>query len=255
MGWLASALTWLPLAALIAIAVVASVRPSPRAMPRLLSGVAILVCGALAIGGMVLQRHVGSAVAAARNDEATALAEGLHDVWQHFDAVAQLLPAAGTAAPAPSFATVSSGTAALGAKADELEARVKAFREEARYRTIDDETANKMAAFLRPLGRHRVVVSCAPDDVEAYFYANRIATVLHAAGWEALGPETTTMIAAEPSMRVSLFVRGGGTSPEAAAMLLDAFGRFNIPYQSKLAASEAIPDPQTVELFVASKPK
>lgn len=252
MAWLAPALSWLPFAALIAVAAVASVRPSPRAVPRLLCGVAVLLCGGLAIAGGVWQRHQADAD---HRDESAAIVQGMHEAWRRFDDIAQLMPSPVAATPTPTFDTASAGTAALKAKADELEARVKAFREEARYRTINDETADKMAAYLRPFGRHRVVVSCAPDDVEAYFYANRIATVLRAAGWEALGPETTSILNVEPSLDVALYVRGGGVAPEAAAMLLNAFSRFNIPYQSKLAASEAIPDAQTVELFVARKPK
>ena len=250
-----SALIWLPLAALIAVAVPATVRPSPRPVPRLLCGAAVLVCGGLAIAATLHERHIRKIDAAARINESASLASGLQEVWRRFDAVGRLLPAAASAVSAGSFDTVTAGTVALLAKADELEARVKAFRAEASYRTIDDATADKMAELLRPLGRHRVVVSCAPDDVEAYFYANRIATVLRAAGWEALGPETTAVPGAEPSLDVALYVRGGGAAPEAATMLLEAFRRFNIPYQSKLAASEAIPDAQTVELFVAGKPK
>src|SRR5690242_4843475 len=242
MDWQGPVLTWVPLAALIAIGTIAAVRPSPRALPRLLCGLAILACGGLALAGEIVQHRAHSLVAATRHDEIAVLAEGLHRVWRRFDEVAQLLPVAGTPADDPSFDTVVAATAALEAKADEVAARVKAFREEARYRTINDDSADRMAAYLRPFGRHRVVVSCAPDDVEAYFYANRIATVLRAAGWEALGPETTTMLGAEPTLDVALYVRGGGAAPEAAAMLLEAFSRFNIPYQSKLAASDAIPD-------------
>ena len=40
---------------------------------------------------------------------------------------------------------------------------------------------------------------------------------------------------------------------EAARILIDAFGRFNIPYKSGIAMSEANPDPATVELFVGRK--
>jgi hypothetical protein len=255
MGWLGSALTWLPLAALIAVAVPASVRPSPRPWPRLLCGAVVLACGGLSIATGLHRQHVIDMSASAQAREAKALAGRLYAIWQRFDAIGRLLPATTAPAPAASFDTVTAGTIALLAEADKLEARVKAFRAAARYRTIDDATAGKMTEFLRPLGHHRVVVSCAPDDVEAYFYANRIATVLRTAGWEALGPEPTAILAAEPSLDVALYVRGGGAAPEAAAMLLDAFRRFNIPYQSKLAASEAIPDAKTVELFVASRPK
>jgi hypothetical protein len=41
--------------------------------------------------------------------------------------------------------------------------------------------------------------------------------------------------------------------PEAARVLIDAFSRYNIPYQSGITPSDAIPDPATVELFVSRK--
>ena len=99
-----------------------------------------------------------------------------------------------------------------------------------------------------------MVVSCVPDDVEAYTYANQIANVLRASGWEALGPETTTIFGEAAAMGVALYVRGGGAPPEAARLVLDAFTRFNIPYRSGITPSDAIPDPATVELFVGHKP-
>ena len=39
-----------------------------------------------------------------------------------------------------------------------------------------------------------------------------------------------------------------------ARILIDAFNRFNIPYQSGIAPSDAIPDPMTTEIFVSHKP-
>jgi hypothetical protein len=115
-----------------------------------------------------------------------------------------------------------------------------------------------MAEYLRqsgsPLGNRRVVVSCLPDDVEAYGYANQIANVLRAAGWEAPGVETTTIFGQAAAMDILVYVRAGAQPPEAARILLDAFARFNIPFQSGITPSEAIPDPATVELFVGHKP-
>ena len=48
--------------------------------------------------------------------------------------------------------------------------------------------------------------------------------------------------------------RGAAGPPEASKLLIDAFTRFNIPYQSGITPSDAIPDPATVELFVGPKP-
>ena len=116
-------------------------------------------------------------------------------------------------------------------------------------------TAAKMAEYLRQAGSYRVVMSCVPDDVEAFSYANQIANVLRAAGWDALGPETTTIFGETPRWVVrALRARRRVTPPDAVRVLFDAFGRFNIPYQSGITPSNAIPDPATVEVFVGHKP-
>ena len=54
-------------------------------------------------------------------------------------------------------------------------------------------------------------------------------------------------------MGVTVFVRDPH-SPAAAKILIDAFSRFNVPYQTGIAASQTIPDTATVEVFVAKKP-
>ena len=54
--------------------------------------------------------------------------------------------------------------------------------------------------------------------------------------------------------RIGLMPPSGATAPSAAKILVDAFARFNIPYQSGIAADDNIPDTATVELFVAKKP-
>ena len=143
---------------------------------------------------------------------------------------------------------------ALNARVKELEGQIVALQEKSRGRSIDADTATKVADYLRPLGSQRVVVSCPPDDDEAYSYANQIANMLSSAGWEALGPETTTIFGEGSAMGVTLYVRPGTAPPDAARLLLDAFTRFNIPYQAGVGANDAIPDPATVELFVGRKP-
>jgi hypothetical protein len=95
-------------------------------------------------------------------------------------------------------------------------------------------------------------VSCVPNDVEAYGYANQLANILRAAGWDAHGPELSVVRPDAAAMGISVFVRDP-RSPGAAKILLDAFTRFNIPFQSGIAASNAILDTATVELFVAKK--
>jgi hypothetical protein len=55
-------------------------------------------------------------------------------------------------------------------------------------------------------------------------------------------------------MGVRLFVHSGAVAPDAAKILIAAFTRFNIPFESGVTPSEAIPDPVTTELFVSHKP-
>ena len=39
---------------------------------------------------------------------------------------------------------------------------------------------------------------------------------------------------------------------DTATILLDGFAKFNIPCQSRVTPSQAIPDTETVELFIGS---
>jgi hypothetical protein len=177
----------------------------------------------------------------------------LRGLWAQWDAVGQSLPAPPSAKPAAAFDTVDDAVASLSAQVAGISGQIEALREQSKGRSVASETAVKLADYLRPFGAHRVVVSCPPDDVEAYTYANQLANILRAAGWDALGPELTATLAEAPSFVVSLYVRDP-RAPEAARILLDAFARFNIPSRPGIAANEAIPDAATAELFVAKKP-
>lgn len=244
MSWGEAALWWLPTAAVAAAAAlgVLAFVVQPRHSTREYWIAALLLSGALAIGASGWQQRV------ARTRETTQLRE----VTTRLDELGWLL---GTApGTAQSFDTIAAAIAAQNARIKGLESQIQALEEKSRNRTIDPDVAAKMAAALRQFGNHRVVVSCVPGDIEAYTYANRIANVLRAAGWEALGPETTTIFGEASAMGITLYVRAGDAPPEAARLLIDAFSRFNIPYQSGIAASDAIPDPATVELFVGKKP-
>jgi len=250
MSWAEAALWWLPTATVVAMTgfgLVALIEQAWRPSKKYWIA-AFVVCGVLAIAASASQQWL-SRVAVLGRDRAQ-----LAEVTAHLDKLGRLLVAeAGTAAH-QTFDTIASAIAALNAKVVDLESQIQALQEKSRNRTIDTDTSGKLAEHLRQFGSHRVVVSCVPGDVEAYTYANQIANALHAAGWEALGPQTTTIFGEAPAMGVTLYVRGGAAAPEAARLLIDAFGRFNIPYQSGVAASDAIPDPETVELFVARKP-
>jgi hypothetical protein len=253
MIWGEAARWWLPTAAvagLAALAVVALVRQPWRPTKKYWIA-ALLLCGVLAIGANFWQHH-NTRVAL---DQETAR---LREVAARLDELDRLLETGpGTnpgQTPGQTFDTAAAAIVSLNAKIKDLESQIHALQEKSRTREIDGDAAAKMAEYLRQFGGHRVVVSCMPDDVEAYHYANQIANVLRAAGWEALGPETTTIFGEAPAMGVTLYVRSGAAAPDAARLLLDAFARFNIPYQSGIASNDAIPDPATVELFVGHKP-
>ena len=122
-----------------------------------------------------------------------------------------------------------------------------------RGRTVSADIAVKFADYLRGFGTHRVVVSCAADDLEAYDYANRLVNILRAANWDAEGPEVTEIFGDLRAVGINLYVNADNHS-DTVKVLLDSFAKFNIPYQSKVTPSEAIPDTETVELFVAAMP-
>ncbi|HEX3885174.1 MAG TPA: hypothetical protein VHW66_21140 [Stellaceae bacterium] len=263
MGW-ARLIVWVPTAAVVAMTAIACVLAMvlPERPTRRRFGVLVAAwCGAAAIIATVWQQSDGAADASARRGDAAAntaqqakYAARLKTIWQKLDTAAKPLPPAADKAPPASFDTVDAGLTALSAQADDLGKRVTAFKAGAQAREVDDATADQMVAYLKQQPAHgRVVVSCLPQDDEAYLYANRLATILRQAGWDATGPEFTAIFGTTPSLAISLYARGG-EPPDAAHVLIDAFTRFNIPYQGRIAASDAIPDNETVELFVAKKP-
>jgi hypothetical protein len=243
------ALFWVPTAAVAAIAslalIVALAQP-PRMGRAIWIGVT-LVLGGIAVAATVWQQD--------RNQtELRGQGERLRPLASHVDELGRDLPAAAAAPSGPEdFASLAAAIDTVNGKLDALGSRIQAFREKAKNREIDPDTAAKMADYLRQFGSARVVVSCLPNDVEAYAYANQIANVLRAAGWSAHGPEETTIFGNAQGMGITLYVHAGGQAPAAAKVLLDAFARFNIPFKSGISPSEAIPDPATVELFVGHK--
>lgn len=141
----------------------------------------------------------------------------------------------------------------LAARLQTLEDQIAKLKESTRGRTVSADTAAKLADYLRPFGAHRVVVSCVPDDVEAYRYATQITDVLKAAGWDARGPETTTIFGAVTAMGINVY-DDGNRGADATKILLDGFAKFGIPYQSRVPPREALPENETVELFIGTKP-
>ena len=240
MWWVWAAQSWLPtiaVAVMTVLAFVAALAQAPR-MAKLYWLIAVLLCGALAI-------------AVAAWQQSRELAQ-LRDLSSHLGALARLLPGGPPASPEQTVDSLATSMYSLNSRINELQAQIETLREKGKTRAIDSDTVTKLADYLRPFGSHRVVVSCVPGDVEAFTYANQLANALRTAGWDALGPETTTIFGTAPAMGITLYVRAGAT-PDAAKLLIDAFARFNIPYKSGVSPSDAIPDPATVELFVGPK--
>ena len=238
-----------PIAIVFAIALAEAVVLPRRVWAKGIWVIAVLACGALAGADLRLQqRQIQAAGRAATSDEVAAL----RGLWGQWDAVSRTLPQA-PETTATSFDTVQDALVSLSIQVAQVDHQIATLRAQAKGRSIDDETAAKLAEYLRQSGSFPAVVSVVPGDVEAYGYANQLVNILRAAGWDARGPEISAVHASAVAMGIGIFVRDP-QSPGAAKILLDAFTRFNVPYQSGLAASGAILDTATVELFVAKKP-
>ncbi|HEY1798993.1 MAG TPA: hypothetical protein VGG57_22965 [Stellaceae bacterium] len=276
MNWLngvdwAALTVWVPTIAVVLLAVVACLGAAllpERAAYRRYGSLFMAACGVAAIAatvwseqretrqvadqGIWAQQRVDQG-ASAHEDYVAGLTRRLHATWTAFDDAAKPLPPTPDADPPKSFDTPDAAFTALAAEADALGARIKAFQAGMQPRRIDEATAAAMVAYLKPLAHGRVVVSCIPQDDEAYLYSNRIATILRGAGWDASGPEFTAIFGTTPALGINLYVRGG-EPPDAAKVLTDAFTKFNIPYKAQITPNDAIPDTETVELFVSKKP-
>jgi hypothetical protein len=248
MSW-SEALWWLPTATVIlmtALGVVA-LAAQPGGPRRQVWFAVLVLAGAAAIGASVWQQRTMHAALGGT-------AERLGAMRQRLDEIGGLLPGGPRATPGETFDSVAAAFRGLTGRIEELEDQIRALREKTRSRGIEKQPAAKMVEYLRQNGSHRVVVSCAPDDMEAFNYANQIANLLREAGWDALGPEKTAIFGEEPAIGVRLFVRPGIATPDAARILIEAFTRANIPYQSGIAPNEANPDPATTEIFISHKP-
>jgi hypothetical protein len=175
-------------------------------------------------------------------------------VVQQQRAIDQPIGLVGSAAapPRPQAGINDATSADLIARVKTLEARLRESQRGSQFREINEDTAEKFAAYLKQFGPRRVVVSCIPDDYEAYQYANRVLNVLKAADWDAQGPEPTKIFGDVRGAGVNLYVSPDDHS-DTAKVLLDGFAKFNIPYQSRVTPSQAIPGSETVELFVGTK--
>jgi hypothetical protein len=243
----AEQLWWIPIAAvlgLIALGLVAVRGREPGRRRRPLA--AILLFGAVALAATVWQE------AASRQ----LLAEGrarLQEVASLLDQLGRSLPEGPGHSPAETVGTASGAIRALNARIEDLQEQIRTAKEKFQTRHLEPDTAAQVAAYLRQYGPYRVVVSTVPGDVEAFTYANQLANVLREAGWEARGPETTTIFGTPAYPGITLVAPQGAAGSKAVSALADAFARFNIPYRSGIAPSDAIPDPATIALFVSRK--
>jgi hypothetical protein len=221
---------WLPALSVIvaiALALTAAESPSPTPSGRRLWRAGILVFGALAIAATVwLGRR--------EEDEVLTLA------------------GTSTAPQVPAAAVNGPSVASLTFRIKVLEDRVKELEAGRLARSISQKSADDLASYLKQFGSRRVIVSCIPDDIEAYQYANQLVNILRTANWEAQGPQMTKIFGEVRVLGINVYVNGDNSS-DTAKILLDGFTKFNIPYQSRVTPNGAIPDTETVELFIGTQ--
>ena len=223
-------LLWLaPLSVIVVTALALTVAEMPSATPsgRRLWMASVLAFGVLAIAATVwLGRREG--------EEALALAG------------TSAAPQGSPAAPnGPSVASLTFQIRVLKDRVKELEA-------DRPVRSIAQKSADDLASYLKQFGSRRLIVSCIPEDIEAYQYANQLVNLLRAANWDVQGPQVTKIFGDVRAPGVNLYVNGDNSS-DTTKILLDGFAKFNIPYQSRVTPSGAIPDIETVELFIGSQ--
>jgi hypothetical protein len=233
--------SWLPtllVIAVTAIALAAASDPPRRARSRRVWTAAIVMTGCLAVASTVWQGQ-------RTGDDAIPLSGSTMS--------REALTYRERNSPTATYRERNSPTAAPTEQVKALEDRVRELEAGRQVRTIAPAAAQKLTAYLRGFGSHRVIVSCIPDDLEAYLYANQLVTILKAADWDAQGPQATRIFGDVRSPGINFYVSGDGRS-DTAKILLDGFATFNIPYRSMVTPNEAIPDAETVELFIGSLP-
>jgi hypothetical protein len=175
-------------------------------------------------------------------------------VWQARKAIDDATAVAWTATSPEALNRQSDGPMVLALKKHirTLEDQIKELQAIRQVRTIASDTAEKLAEYLRKFGSRRVIVSCIPDDVEAYQYANQLVNILKAANWNAQGPQVTKIFGDVRAPGINVYVNAEDHS-DTVKVLLDSFAKFNVPYQGRVTPSQAIPDTETVELFIGSQ--
>jgi hypothetical protein len=168
-------------------------------------------------------------------------------VWQERSVADDTLAVTGTTT-SPASQTVSE----LTNQVEALEDRVRLLEKHKQVRIITHEAAENFTAYLKQFGGRRVLVSCIPDDIEAYQYANQLVNVLRAGDWDAHGPEVTKIFGDVRAPGINVYVSPDDHS-DTAKILFDGFAKFNIPYQARVTPVQAIPDIETVELFIGQQ--
>jgi len=168
-------------------------------------------------------------------------------VWQERSVVDEAMAVSGT-----TTSLASQTVSELTKQVEALEDRVRLLEKHKQVRIITHEAAGNFTAYLKQFGGRRVVVSCIPDDIEAYQYANQLVNILRAGNWDAHGPEVTKIFGEVRAPGINVYVSPDDHS-DTAKILFDGFAKFNIPSQARVTPSHAIPDIETVELFVGQR--
>jgi len=224
MSWTSAVVQWLPAMLVVILAAAAMTRaqsPPVTVLTRRLWMASLVVVGLLGIAGAV---------------------------WQERMAADRLLPF-----DQPSNAEDTAAVSRLTHRVKLLEEQLRERQEDGPTRVLNNDAVAKLADYLRPFGPRRVIVSCAPDNADAYSDATQLANALRSAKWDAQGPEVTSIFGNIRSRGVNVFVNADDRS-DTAKILLDGFAKSNIAYQPRVTPTGAIPDAETVELFIGAGP-
>lgn len=142
-------------------------------------------------------------------------------------------------------------TAELATQVQSLQREIATLKESTRFRSLGPDLASRLAAYLRPFGPRKIVISCAANDIEAYRYATEIAAAIKEAGWDARGPEPTAIFGDVRAMGVNVYDSGGS---DTAKVLIGAMKQFGIPYQVRVPPNGETPAADAVELYIGGKP-
>ena len=164
------------------------------------------------------------------------------------------LPAAPLPKPKIIVGRAAAEIAALSQETTTLRSKVANLERSEKGRVIGEALAAKLVAELKQSSGREVVVSCIWGDDEAYDYATQIVDILKRAGWQATGPEPTVIFGNAPDMAIGVYVPDGAV-PDTAKILIGAFTKFAVPYQTKVPPTDALPGGSAVELFVSRKPR